>query len=561
MQKRAPTLGNILVIILFVLSCFGLLMFLWESFGGPLPLKPKGYRMTIAFPRVLALAEQSDVRISGVDVGHVIAVKKSIEGRTVATIEINSRYAPIRKDMHAIIRQKTLLGETYIQLIPQGTGKEGPYLADNGRLPSSQVEPSVTLDDILSTFDPKTRADFKIWQQAVAEGINGRGEQINADFARLEPFAEHANKLVSILASQEGAVRALVKNTGVVFNALASRDHQLEGLIVNGEHTFHAASEASQAFADAFRVLPGFERNSNKAFKELDRFAEDATPFLKEFQTPERKLAGLAKAAVPFAPQFDRFLTSLGPLTKAAKKGLPDLGKSLALTEPVLENLRPVLHNLDPFLQYTGSYVREVQAFFANLTSATTFQEPSGDLPASVSTKSHLLTALATLSPESLATYSNKLGTDRSNAYPLAGTYGSLATGLPVFSTAGCANEAPSINGPWSETVAERVILKLIKLGVANRPEKLEGFDPAVNVPKEKFEPTIGATGQVVESEQQVEAATQKKTEAEIKEEEEEAAKEPGGANRVPAPACTQQGPNSFNGKLSQFPHTVYEGK
>ena len=52
MQKRAPTLGNMLVIILFVLSCFGLLLFLWESFGGPLPLKPKGYRMTVSFPAV-----------------------------------------------------------------------------------------------------------------------------------------------------------------------------------------------------------------------------------------------------------------------------------------------------------------------------------------------------------------------------------------------------------------------------------------------------------------------------------------------------------------------------
>ncbi len=44
MQKRAPTLANILVIVLFALSCFGLLLFLWESFGGPVPLKPKGYR-------------------------------------------------------------------------------------------------------------------------------------------------------------------------------------------------------------------------------------------------------------------------------------------------------------------------------------------------------------------------------------------------------------------------------------------------------------------------------------------------------------------------------------
>ncbi len=71
MQKRAPTFGNLLVIILFTLSCFGLLMFLWGSFGGPLPLKPKGYRFTVAFPRTLSLAEQSDVRISGVTVGHV----------------------------------------------------------------------------------------------------------------------------------------------------------------------------------------------------------------------------------------------------------------------------------------------------------------------------------------------------------------------------------------------------------------------------------------------------------------------------------------------------------
>jgi phospholipid/cholesterol/gamma-HCH transport system substrate-binding protein len=560
MQKRAPTLGNILVIILFTLSCFGLLMFLWESFGGPLPLKPKGYRMTVAFPRVLALAEESDVRISGVNVGHVIAVKKGTEGRTIATIEISSKYAPVRRNMHAIIRQKTLLGETYVQLIPQGARNSGPYLADNGRLPDNQVERSVTLDDILSTFDPKTRADFKIWQQAVAEGINGKGEQINAAFARLEPFAEHANKLVSILATQEGAVRALVKNTGVVFNALASRDHQLEGLIVNGEHTFKAASEASGAFAAAFQALPGFERNSRKALKELDRFASDASPFLEEFRTPERKLAALLGAAKPFAPQFDRFLTSLGPLTKAAKTGLPDLGKSLKLTEPVLENLRPVLHNLDPFLQYTGTYVREVQAFFSNLTSASELQQSNSDIVAGGDrTKQHLLQTLATLNPESLSVYAAKVGTDRSNAYPLPGTYSQLTSGLPVFSTAGCANEAPAINGPPNESIAERVILKLIHLHVANRPEKLEGFSPATNVPKEKFEPTHGLTAGSGQTEQQVREETQKQTEREIKEEEEEAAREPVAGNRVPAPPCRQQGPNSFNGKLSQFPHVVYE--
>src|SRR6202163_1348832 len=186
MQKRALTLGNMLVIILFALSCFGLLLFLWESFGGPLPLKPKGYQFTVAFPRSLALAEQSDVRISGVEVGHVVALKRGKDGRSHATIELAGRYAPVRSDMHAILRQKSLLGETFVQLIP--ASRTAPFLPDKGRLADSQVEPSVTLDGILSAFDAKTRSDFQIWQQSLAEGIEGRGEQVNASFATLQPF-------------------------------------------------------------------------------------------------------------------------------------------------------------------------------------------------------------------------------------------------------------------------------------------------------------------------------------------------------------------------------------
>src|SRR5258708_1386868 len=183
MQKRAPTLGNMVVIILFVLSCFGLLLFLWESFGGPVPLKPKQYRFTVGFPKALALAEQSDVRISGVNIGKVVALKAGPEGRPIATIEVSSKYAPIRPDVPGLLRRKALPGETYGQLIPESTTTSP--LPDDGRLPNAQVEPSVTLDGILQTFDPQTRREFQIWQEALAEAINGRGEQINASFASL----------------------------------------------------------------------------------------------------------------------------------------------------------------------------------------------------------------------------------------------------------------------------------------------------------------------------------------------------------------------------------------
>jgi phospholipid/cholesterol/gamma-HCH transport system substrate-binding protein len=499
MQKRAPTLGNMLVIILFALSCFGLLLFLWESFGGPLPLKPKGYRFTVDFPQSLALAEQSDVRISGVNIGHVVALSHAKDGRTHATLEIAGRYAPVRSDMHAILRQKTLLGETYVQLIPES--RAAPFLPDEGQLADSQVEPSVTLDGILSAFDPKTRRDFQLWMQSVAEGITGRGEQINASFATLEPFVEHGNTLVGLLASQEGAVRALVHNTGVVFDALAGRDHQLEGLISNGEHTFHAAAEGSQGFADAFRALPTFERNSRVALKELDKFATDASPFLDEFRPTERALSPLLTAAQPFAPKFNSFLTALGPLTTAAKKGLPDTKKFLDLTVPLLENFRPVLHNLDPFFQYLDQYVPELQAFFANFTASTQAHGPNGNVPQAPN--EHYLRAMQVLSPESLAVYPARVGTDRANPYFKPGAFRSLG-GLQVFNSSSCSNPVPSVSGPANATIPQSLIEQIIQFKVANAPET---------------------------------------------------------PNAIAAPACNQQAPFTFNGHTSQYPHVTYGGK
>src|SRR4029079_13302960 len=50
MQKSAPSFGRIAAMVLFALSCFGLVLFLWLAFGGPVPLKPKGYCFTTSFP-------------------------------------------------------------------------------------------------------------------------------------------------------------------------------------------------------------------------------------------------------------------------------------------------------------------------------------------------------------------------------------------------------------------------------------------------------------------------------------------------------------------------------
>src|SRR5919197_916672 len=213
MQKQAPTLGRIMIMAIFTLSCFGLLLFLWSAFGGPVPLKPRGYQFKASFAESTQLAQEADVRISGVPVGKVKKIELGDDGRSEATIELDQKYAPIPSDSRAILRQKTLLGETYIEMTPGTNG--APKLKEGSHLPTRNVQSTVELDEIFRSFDKKTRQAFQVWQQQVAKGIQGRAQDFSDALSNLEPFAVDANKALVILASQEQAVKKLVRDTGV----------------------------------------------------------------------------------------------------------------------------------------------------------------------------------------------------------------------------------------------------------------------------------------------------------------------------------------------------------
>src|SRR3954466_7165387 len=154
MQKQAPTFTQIATMAVFALSCFGLLLFLWLSFGGTIPLQPKGYRFQADFPSAPQLSEQADGRISGVHAGKVETLVRNT-GKTRATIQLDAKYAPLPADSKAILRSKTLLGETYVALTPGNRNR--PKIRDGGLLPDRNVTRQVELDEVLRAFDPPTR--------------------------------------------------------------------------------------------------------------------------------------------------------------------------------------------------------------------------------------------------------------------------------------------------------------------------------------------------------------------------------------------------------------------
>jgi virulence factor Mce-like protein len=443
MQKQAPTVGRLLVMVGFALSCFGLLLFLWLAFGGPIPLAPKGYRFQTSFGEATQLAKEADVRVSGVSVGRVKQIETQNDGRSKVTIEIAERYSPIPRDSRATLRQKTLLGETYVELTP-GDKSKG-LLQEDGTLPRSQVSPTVELDEIFRAFDRKTRDAFQVWMQSQAASFKGRGRDINDAIGNLAPFAVDTDVLLRILKDQESDVRGVVRDTGTVFNALSARDNELASLITNSNRVFSTTAERNAELKGLFRALPTFQRESTLTVNRLTQFARTTNPLITELRPAARELSPTLQQLSLLAPDLKALFTDLGPLITASEKGLPALQAFLDEFRPFLGEFDAPLRQLNPILRFIGAYKNELRTFFANVPAAT----QATDRPLKAKGPVHYLRTLNPVNPENLAQYPHRLGTNRNNPYELPGGMLLLQENRrATYETRGCGNGTPQFAPP-----------------------------------------------------------------------------------------------------------------
>ena len=450
MITQAPSTGRILTMVAFAASCVGLLLFLWISFGGSVPLAPQGYRMVAEFNDAVELGPQSDVRISGVSVGKVVSVSLDTRtGLTKAVIQIDPQYAPRPADTRAILRAKSLLGETYVELSP-GT-QSGPMLPDGGTLPLGQVAPTVQLDQILSTFDPVTRRAFMIWQQQDGIALTNRGQDFNAAFAELYPFATNVDSVLAVLRRDSAATTTLLHDGGQVFSALSRSPAQLQSFIRNSNAVFAATAAQDTALADTIRAFPAFTVATRQTILRVNRFATTTKPLIDELRPAAAPLSSALEESVIFAPELRDLMVNIGPLTQASKTGVPAFEKFLNETVPWLTRLTPYLGNLVPVINYINTYRREVAAFFANSTAAT--QASSANI--TQNKQLHYLRISNPVNPEVLTNYQKRLESNRANPYMAPGAYTQLLHGLSVFGDYLCTNTPqPTIGSSIDATLA-----------------------------------------------------------------------------------------------------------
>ncbi|HET9074651.1 MAG TPA: MlaD family protein [Solirubrobacteraceae bacterium] len=413
METRAPGRSRVTLMVLFALSCVGLLIFLWLAFGGSSPLAPQGYRIKVVFPYADELANQADVRIAGVSVGSVVATAPAPSGGgMLATLQIGSQYAPLRADTRAILRTKTILGETYVELTPGE--RSSPPLQDGATLPRGQVVSAVQLDQIFDTFNGPTRRAFQVWQQQLATALRGNGQNLSDVLGNLPAFAGNAADILNVLNVQQAAVKSLVGHGAQVFAAINRDPAALAGLMTNGDATFAATASQNRALALAVRQFPHFLDESKATFADLQRFSPQAAPVLAELEPVARQLTPTLAALHDMAPSADHLFSSLGPLIRASRLGLPATTRVLGAANPLLAQLGPFLEQLNPILGWLSEHQQLLSDFISNgaasLAARTTAFGGGGS--------GHYLRQFAPEGPETFALQANRDPNNRGNTYP-----------------------------------------------------------------------------------------------------------------------------------------------
>jgi phospholipid/cholesterol/gamma-HCH transport system substrate-binding protein len=443
MQKQAPSPVRILTMVMFALSCFGLLLFLWLSFGGVIPLKPEGYRMKVALPEATQLGLEADVRVAGVRVGKVKSKQLDTAGnRTVATLEIERKFAPVNKDAKAILRQKTLLGETYLELTPGTQG--GPTVPENGTLGAAQVQPTVELDEIFEAFDPITRQAFQTWQTSLADSFRGRGQDFSDALGNLPSFAQDGSAVLKVLDSERTDLSRLVRDTGSVFAALSQDPQALQELIVNSERVFSATASQNEKLAETFQIFPTFLDESKATLARLRTFALNTDPLIKDLRPVARDLGPTLRDVRLFAPDLKNVLLRLDSLTTVSQDNLPALVETLGGLKPLLASVGPFAGQLNPILEWLEFYNHQVSDFIggaaSGLAATTTHNVGTG----------HYLRQASPIDPagESVGIFPTRLAKNRGNTYlePLFGTDPELSKKL-IFPNWDC-NNAGGEQGP-----------------------------------------------------------------------------------------------------------------
>ncbi len=240
------------------------------------------------FPEANALYSGDAVQIMGLRVGAIDRIEPAGDKMKVTFHYMNKYKVPANAS--AVILNPTLVASRNIQLEPSYKG--GPVLADNSVIPIERTQVPVEWDQLrnsttnlllkLGPTPAQPRGPFGNVIESFADGLAGKGQQINATFNNL-------SQALTALNRGRGDFFSVLRSLALFVNALHSDDQQFvalnnnlarfTGSLTGSDRDLANALQQTEALFEA--VHPFLAKNREVLTGDIDNLAEVTTTLVQ----------------------------------------------------------------------------------------------------------------------------------------------------------------------------------------------------------------------------------------------------------------------------------------
>ncbi|MBA3264516.1 MAG: MCE family protein [Thermoleophilaceae bacterium] len=326
-----------------------------------LPFVPT-YKLNAELPNGAKLVPGNEVRAGGFRVGvvdDITSVRRKVGGRerSIARLELtlDKTIEPLAVDTRVGVRPRSALGLKYVELVP-GTARRTFETGDTVPLRNA-IPVAPELEDVLSTFQPRTRASAQLALEGFGDAFAGRGGQINTTIRELRPFLVHLEPVMRDLSDPKSELRNLVPALSAAAAEVAPVAELQGRLFGELADTFAAIDRDPGALQETIEQTPPTLAAATESFRVQ-------TPFLARFADVSRRLEpgaaelrralpllnGALSAGVPafrstpeLGGDLERLLRALDSLSENPNTllALSDLRRALQVSRPAIEEIAP----------------------------------------------------------------------------------------------------------------------------------------------------------------------------------------------------------------------------
>jgi phospholipid/cholesterol/gamma-HCH transport system substrate-binding protein len=355
-----------------------LFLFFLARFGGPSLDLGSDYTLTAAFPDTSGLSVRSEVLDRGVHVGEVQSI--DVEGsRALVTVSLDDAIAPVHRDATMRVGEKTLFGESFVDLDP---GRTGSGELDSGStLQASQVlSGPVDVDEALKVLNAPARRNLQdvlgtLGESAAAPGAE---EEISQTYGQLANLTARLRGLADTLHGQEGQIATGVNDANTVFRTLGVREGQIRQIVSGARATLGALARQRDSLRAGIAELPALLESARSTLLDVRPLLTEARPVTRHLAAAAPALGAALNDVPATVRSANSLLDGVPELRQVALPFLSETSGVLSLARPAEGPLSVAMRNLVPIVRFLSRRRDTIAAWFSNTGDLGSHRDSTG---------------------------------------------------------------------------------------------------------------------------------------------------------------------------------------